>query len=155
HFVWVTMKKDGPVLANVLLDGVYPENMVRHSTEETGVYAANRKPTQPVQGKVFFEGTPAANAQVVFYQASAEGKNYTYAGDALGEPDGSFTLTTYTANDGAPVGNYAVAITLRTPPWDENGKPGPNRLPDRYGRPQTSGLSAKVGEGANEFTFEL
>ena len=35
HFVWVTMKKDGPVLANVLLDGVYPESMKRNATEET------------------------------------------------------------------------------------------------------------------------
>jgi 3',5'-cyclic AMP phosphodiesterase CpdA len=155
HFVWVTMKKDGPVLANVLLDGVYPENMKNLATEETGVYAANRKPTHPVRGKVFFEGTPAANAQVVFYLISNAGKNFTYAGDALVDADGSFTLTTYTANDGAPVGEYAVTITNRDPMWDEQGKPGPNRLPARYGRPQTSGLRAKVEEGANEYTFEL
>src|SRR5262249_26797207 len=155
HFVWVTMKKDGPVLANVLLDGVYPESMKRNATEETGVYAANRKPTQPVQGKVYFEGTPAANAQVVFFLPSADGKSYTRAGHALVEADGSFTLTTYTANDGAPVGDYAVTITLRTPQWDDQGKPGPNQLPPRYGRPQSSGLQAKVKEGTNEFTFEL
>jgi len=155
HFVWVTMKKDGPVLANVLLDGVYPENMKHSATEETGVYAANRRPTHAVHGKVFFEGTPAANAQVVFHLISGQGKTFTRAGDALVEADGSFTLTTYSANDGAPVGEYAVTITNRDPPWDEQGKPGPNRLPARYGRPQTSGLRAKVEEGSNEFTFEL
>jgi len=27
HFVWVTMKKDGPVLANILLDAVLPMNL--------------------------------------------------------------------------------------------------------------------------------
>jgi 3',5'-cyclic AMP phosphodiesterase CpdA len=27
HFVWVTMKKDGPVVANVLLDGILPDNL--------------------------------------------------------------------------------------------------------------------------------
>jgi 3',5'-cyclic AMP phosphodiesterase CpdA len=155
HFVWVTMKKDGPVLANVLLDGVYPENMRRNATDETGVYAANRKPTHPVQGKVYFEGTPAANAQVVFHLSSADGKNYTRAGDALVEADGSFTLTTYTANDGAPIGDYAVTITLRSPQWDDQGKAGPNQLPARYSRPQSSGLQAKVKEGPNEYTFEL
>lgn len=26
HFAWVTMKKDGPVVANVLLDGILPDN---------------------------------------------------------------------------------------------------------------------------------
>jgi hypothetical protein len=155
HFVWVTMKKDGPVLANVLLDGVYPENMKRLATEETGVYAANRRPTHPVHGKVFFEGTPAANAQVVFHLITNAGKNFTHAGDALVEPDGSFTLTTYTANDGAPLGEYAVTITNREPMWDEQGKPGPNRLPAKYSRPQTSGLRVKVEEGTNEFVFEL
>src|SRR5262249_18859054 len=72
----------------------------------------------------------------------------------LVEPDGSFTLTTYVANDGAPVGDYAVAVTLRTPPWDELGKPGPNQLPARYGQPQTSGLRAKVIEGTKELTLE-
>jgi predicted phosphodiesterase len=150
HFVWVTMKKDGPVLANVLLDGVYPENMKQQATEETGIYAANRRATHPVKGKVFFEGTPAANAQVVFHLISAGGKNFTHAGDALVEADGSFT-----ANDGSPLGEFAVTITNRDPPWDELGKPGPNRLPARYARPQTSGLQVKVEEGKNEFTFEL
>src|SRR5262249_31162380 len=27
HLVWVTMKKEGPILANVLLDGVVPEDL--------------------------------------------------------------------------------------------------------------------------------
>jgi 3',5'-cyclic AMP phosphodiesterase CpdA len=155
HFAWVTMKKDGPVLANVMLDGVYPEDMKRHPTDETGVYLANRRPTHPVVGKVFFEGTPAANADVVFHLLSPDGKRYTRAGDALVDPDGSFMLTTYTPNDGAPVGDYAVTVTLRTPPWDEQGKPGPNQLPAKYSRPQTTELKAKVKEGTNEFTFEL
>jgi len=155
HFVWVTMKKDGPVLANVMLDGIYPENMQRHATDETGVYAADRKPTQPVQGKVFFEGTPAANAHVVFHRPLPDGKRYEYGGDALVEADGSFTMTTYTANDGVPVGDYAVTVTLREPMWDDASKPGPNRLPQRYSKPATSELRVKVKEGTNEFVFEL
>lgn len=27
HITWVTMKPDGPVLANLMLDGIYPEDM--------------------------------------------------------------------------------------------------------------------------------
>ncbi len=155
HFTWVTMKKDGPVLANVLLDGVFPEDMKHRGTSETGVYEANRKPTQRVAGKVFFEGTPATDAQVIFHLISADGKSFTRVADALVEPDGTFNLTTYTANDGAPIGDYAVTVTRRVPPWDEQGKPGRNQLPERYARPQSSGLRAKVTEGANDFTFEL
>jgi hypothetical protein len=155
HFVWVTMKKDGPTLANVMLDGVFPEDMKHHATDETGVYLANRKPTYPVQGRVFFEGTPAANAQVVFHLISADGKSFTRSGDALVEPDGLFSLSTYTPNDGAPAGEYAVTVTLREPPWDEVGRPGPNRLPAKYANPRTSPLRARVQDGKNEYSFEL
>ena len=27
HIVWVTMKDDGPVLANLMLDGIYADNL--------------------------------------------------------------------------------------------------------------------------------
>ena len=37
HLVWVTMKKDGPVLANLLMDGIYRENMTRPLTDEPGM----------------------------------------------------------------------------------------------------------------------
>src|SRR5262249_37687270 len=66
HVVWVTMKKDGPVLANVLLDGVLPEDLRRPPSEESGV-KTERKPTHPVTGRVYFEGTPAVGATVVFH----------------------------------------------------------------------------------------
>ena len=34
HFTWVTMKKDGPLLANVLFDSVLTENLERPITDE-------------------------------------------------------------------------------------------------------------------------
>src|SRR5262249_16947220 len=52
HLVWVTMKKDGPVLANLLLEGIYTENMKRPVTDETGVPLVNPKALQEVRGKV-------------------------------------------------------------------------------------------------------
>ena len=36
QIAWVTMKKDGPLLANVLLDGIYTEDLRRPVTDETG-----------------------------------------------------------------------------------------------------------------------
>jgi serine/threonine-protein phosphatase CPPED1 len=152
HVVWVTMKKDGPVLANIMLDGILPENLERPASDEPGV-AREVKPTQPVKGKVYLDGTPAVGATVVFQSKSAEARRGV-RGDAVVEGDGSFVLSTYGAFDGAPVGDYAVTVTLREPP-DLQGKSGPNQLPEKYASPDTSGLTATVKAGVNEFTFEL
>lgn len=146
HFVWVTMKKEGPVLANLMLDGIYPENMKPPITAEEGVSIANRRPVYPVKGKVHFEGTPTPDAAVVFYLI--EGKKMTRAADALVEADGSFALSTYKAFDGAPAGQHAVSVV-----WREGA--GPNRLPDRYANPATSGLRVQVKSEPNDFAFDL
>jgi len=154
QIVWVTMKKDGPLLANVMLDGIYPEDMRKPLTEEPGVLAT-RKATQPTQGKLYFEGAPAANAQVSFWAVDAAQKKFTKTGDAFADADGSFTLSTYNANDGSPVGEYAVTVVWRQPWLDRDGKPGPNLLPARYAKAETSDLRVKVQEGTNDFTLEL
>jgi 3',5'-cyclic AMP phosphodiesterase CpdA len=155
HIVWVTMKRDGPVLANILLDGIYPEDLKKPITDETGVSTTNRRPTYPVRGHVFFEGTPTPHAQVTFYAIDPAKKTTTRTGDAFVDPDGSFVLSSYTANDGAPTGEYAVTVVWRQPWADATGKPGPNQLPERYGKPDTSELRVRVKAEANEFTLEL
>jgi hypothetical protein len=155
HVVWVTMKKTGPVLANVLLDGVYPEDLKKAVSDEKGAPQPYLRPTHPVKGKVFFEGCPAPNAQVVFHLFETGRKRPIRAGDALVEADGSFTLTTFTPNDGAPEGEYAVTVTWRDPPLTAAGRPGPNRLPEAYSQIDSSGLRVRVRPGANEFNFEL
>jgi hypothetical protein len=155
QIAWVTMKKDGPLIANVLLDGVYDADMVRPSSDEDGVAPTNRKPVHPVRGKVFFEGTPAPNAVVTFHLIEGDGKRFTRAGDAMAEADGSFALSTYAANDGAPAGEYAVTVVWWKPLVDATGKPGPNQLPERYARPETTPLRATVKAGTNEVALEL
>jgi len=146
HLVWVTMKKDGPVLANLMLDGIYPESLKPPVTAEEGVSIANRKPVYPVKGKVHFDGTPTPDAVVVFYLI--DGKKMTRAADGLVEADGSFALSTYKAFDGAPAGQYAVAVS-----WREAG--APNRLPARYADPATSGLRVQVKAEANDVSLDL
>ena len=71
------------------------------------------------------------------------------------EADGSFALSTYTANDGAPAGEYAVTVVWWNPPVDAEGKPGPNLLPQRYAKPETTPLKAVVKAGPNEVVLEL
>lgn len=155
HIVWVTMKRDGPVLANILLDGILPEDLKRPETAEEGSVAHNRKPTQAVQGKVFFEGTPTPGAMLIFHMITDPAKKPVRTADALVEADGSFTMSTYTANDGAPAGDYVVTVVWPRPLYDGLGKPGPNQLPASYASVETTPLKATVKAGANDFTFEL
>ena len=71
------------------------------------------------------------------------------------DAQGEFVLTTYTQDDGAPAGEYAVTVVWRRPWTDAAGKPGPNLLPERYSKPDTSELRVRVKEGVNELTLEL
>jgi serine/threonine-protein phosphatase CPPED1 len=154
HIVWVTMKKDGPVLANVLLDAVLPEDLSTPATNEPGVSTAKQKPTFPLRGQIFFEGAPAPGAYVVFQQIGGKDRR-TVRADGMAEADSSFTLSTYQANDGVPEGDYAVTVVWRKPFVDAAGKPGPNVLPQRYAKAETSGLKATIKPGRNDVVLEL
>jgi predicted phosphodiesterase len=153
HIVWVTMKKDGPVLANLMLDGILPENLKPVVTAEEGVDITNRKTVYPVRGKVYFDGTPAAMARVVFHLVID--KKTSWTADGMVEADGTFQLSTYRAFDGAPAGEYIATVVWRDPWADAQGRPGPNRLPEKYASPATSGLRVQVRPGQNDFTLNL
>jgi hypothetical protein len=155
QIAWVTLKKDGPVIANILLDGVYDADMKQPVSAEEGVTVTNRRPVNPVRGKVFFEGTPAPNAVVTFHLIDKDTKRFARTGDAMTEADGSYTLSTYVANDGSPAGEYAVTVVWWKPLVDAEGKPGPNVLPERYARPETTPLKATVKAGTNDVVLEL
>jgi hypothetical protein len=113
-----------------------------------------QKPVYPVHGRVLYNGKPAEHAIVVFHpRDEAEGEPVKPRGKV--GADGSFTLTTYQGNDGAPVGEYRVTVEL----WlsSARGDEGPtSRLPPRYARPETSGLTATINAGSTELTtFEI
>jgi hypothetical protein len=48
-----------------------------------------------------------------------------------------------------------VTVTLRRPQFTADGKPGPNLLPARYAKADTSGLTAEVAEDGGEVKLEL
>jgi hypothetical protein len=73
HVVWVTMKKNGPVLANVMLDGILPENLKTPDTHEP-VTPYDRKPTHPVKGFVYVDGFAAGGATLSFYMRQGENR---------------------------------------------------------------------------------
>lgn len=153
HVVWVTMKTTGPTLANIMLDGIYPDDLhVPETVEPVAVY--DRKPTQPVKGFVYLDGAPAAGAAVSFYLKTPGAKSPKFIGDARVEGDGSFTMSSAGPFDGLPAGDYVVTITSDVR-FSLDGRRPMLDVPEKYTKAATSDLTATVKSGANEFTFEL
>lgn len=159
QIAWVTVKKDSdPIIANLMLDGIYPENLKKTVTEEEGVSIYNRKPVHSVRGQVTFDGSPAVNAQLIFWRpdpTSKDGKKATRVTDVFVEPDGSYEMTTYFKNDGMEIGDYKVTATLRDPFFEPSGKLGKNLYPEHYATPETTDLRATVKDGPNVINFTL
>lgn len=125
--------------------------------------------TGPVTGKVTFQGKPVPEGTITFYPT--QGRSAT----ARLQPDGSYTLTTFSENDGAIVGSHQVtieAVRFNAPPratsFEEEiatargGKrmdvpaQGPQWLvPQKYSDRTTSDLKAEVQSGKNTIDFNL
>ncbi len=108
-----------------------------------------RPPLAPVSGQVTYEGKPLKTGKIQFLPA--EGRSATgKIRDGRIEEVGTFDR-----GDGVLVGSHRVAIYafirepvgMEAPPWV---------IPQRYGDPATSGLTAEIRSGkTNELTFEL
>jgi hypothetical protein len=117
--------------------------------------------TALVKGRVFYEGKPLGNADVVFLPEDA-GRSASGRTDA----NGNYTLGTFAIDDGAVIGKHRVSISARGPNRPlragEAGTgmpgetmPGDPLIPEQYFSPETSGLIREVQPGANQFDFEL
>jgi hypothetical protein len=98
--------------------------------------------TVPVSGTVNVDGQPAAGAQIVLNALNPAGPNSVAPTGAV-KADGSFVITTYTAGDGAPPGDYIATVQwFKFDPKIEGV--GPNVLPKEYGSPKTSPIKVTV-----------
>ena len=156
HVAWVTMRPDGPVVANLLLDGVLRDDMKLPTSDETGfVHGTGRdRDLAPVKGKVRYRGTVPAGATVFFTETAEKSDSQKYKATGRVEADGNFRLWQPRGAEGAFPGEYAVTVTWRDVQPD--GTDGPNRLPPRYADIKTSGLKATVTRaGPNAVELEL
>lgn len=112
-------------------------------------------PIYPTEGKVLVGGQPAAGALIVLW-ARPE-RTPPICPNATVAEDGSFRLTSFAKNDGAPAGEYAVTVVWSpTTRVDGETYEEPDRLKGRYSNPNTSGLQATIKTGKNALpTFEL
>jgi hypothetical protein len=110
----------------------------------------NRLQVFPAKGQIAFPGKPVGGAFVVLHPKAATGSQLVRPRGNVRE-DGTFSLTTYDANDGAPAGEYKVTVELHNLVKRANGDVslGPNIVPKQYGNPKTSPLTVRIAEGEN------
>lgn len=108
--------------------------------------------TAPVTGTVTLNGTPLSKGTVTFIPE--HGKMAT----GSIQPDGTFSLSTYAAGDGAIVGKCRAAVTVLAGAGEANeDKPRQKSpVPGKYAAPETSGLEYEVSSTSkNSFHIEL
>jgi hypothetical protein len=108
----------------------------------------NRVAVHPVQGAIQFRGQPTEGAFVSLHPTAAiEGVPKPRASVAK---DGSFAISTYDGNDGAPEGEYVVTVQWFKPVRQGNDLVGgPNVLPAKYASPTTSDVRIRIAAGEN------
>ncbi len=103
----------------------------------------------PAKGLLHHQGRPLAGAQITLIPEEDYIPEHVRP-SATTKDDGTFELGTYSNADGAPAGDYKVLV-LHYPVTGpkESPSPGPNDLPPRYARRETTPLKLSVSaEGA-------
>ena len=100
---------------------------------------------------MLLDSQPVAEALVVFHPRGGQAKE-SLQPQAQTDADGWFELTTLKPGDGAQTGEYAITVELREHRLvgEEFVRDGPNLLPARYTRSDSSDLRYKVVAGRNE-----
>jgi hypothetical protein len=110
----------------------------------------NRLKVFPAKGQIAFLGKQVGGAFVVLHPKASSSSEVVRPRGNVHE-DGTFSLTTYDADDGAPAGEYKVTVELHNLVKRANGDVslGPNIAPKQYGNPKTSPLTVRIAEGEN------
>ena len=159
HLAWITMKQDGPLIANVMLDGILPENLKLPETGELGsptYELIDKIPLHPTTVTLTKNGQPVAGATVTLHGkliATAKERNVA---DGLTDSEGRVVLSTVKSGDGVPAGEYRVSVFQSKNGGYHDGEVGEkSQLPEKYASHETSGLVARVVAGRNSIEIEL
>jgi len=130
----------------------------------------SRQTTYAAEGVVLYQGKPAEGARVTLFPLDK--KKARYFPTAKVGSDGTFKLTTYETDDGAPAGKYMVAIVRGQIEMEEYADLSKKHTPEevrriqekmaqdplykRYSNPTDSGLTAEItSSSSNRLKFEL
>jgi hypothetical protein len=99
-----------------------------------------------ISGQVLLDGQPLKQGTVQVYPQTGR--------PAYGriDPQGRFTLGTFSLDDGCPVGTHRVAVVAKD-------MLGPNKIrwltPKKYALPETSGLTISAEQDQQDYVLEL
>jgi hypothetical protein len=139
----IRIRKGGAVLAAALALGL-----------AAGCGGGDRLKTYTVTGKVTYKGKAVPNGTINFIP---DGPGPSATGEL--QKDGTFTLKTYTAGDGAVAGKHKVVVVALADQKDalpEARSPTPPAIvPNKFTSPATSTLTADVQAKDNVIDFDL
>ena len=103
------------------------------------------KPVFPVQGQVFVRKLPAAKALVILTPVENAEPEHWPKGFPRGiaQDDGTFQITSYRNDDGAPAGDY-IATVRWLQPLEGERELTEDKLSGRYSDPKTSKLRVHI-----------
>lgn len=116
-----------------------------------GCKSETRVPVFPVSGKITFQGQAPAGAQVILVPAAGSKLPKDLAASGTVKDDGTFQIDTYAKGDGAPSGEYVATVQwFKMVTTDGGTGRGPNVIPEKYAKAETSPIKVSVGKGPTE-----
>lgn len=117
-----------------------------------------KMPVVPLTGRVTYQGQAAPFVNVEFHPTDSGLREKKIIPVGTTKKDGSFTLTTYDMEDGAPEGEYKVALywpglapgQVYNPEDPESRPEGADRFQGRYANPETTPITVTVAKGHAE-----
>jgi hypothetical protein len=162
QIAWVTMKKDGPVIAQVALEGILKDDLTKiEPSEENGSKPLSTEGLNEVVGSVTMNGKPVTGLQVQFIPLDepaprANAPEYSLPGGmGLLQLDGSFTVYQHRGPAGLKAGRYAVTFAPTTSLIIDSTKKD-NPVPEKYRAANTTPYRVEVKvDVRNRFEFKL
>jgi hypothetical protein len=131
-----------------------------------GCSKSGRQKVHFVKGIVKYNGKPMVGGGSILF-LPVEGGSGKEASGVIAE-DGTFRLSTYGKEDGAPLGEYKVVIRQTTEKEPDGGSddgqkpaaaaetvPKTDQIPQIYSNPVQTPLKKTVTEGGNDFLIDL
>lgn len=110
----------------------------------------------PVSGQVMIDGKPAVRATVTFHPLAPQPDGKSFRASTFTDEKGTFRLTTFTAGDGAPAGDYTVTVVANFIYKDGDDTSVPDLLGGKYSDPKVTPLKANVATSPNTLAaFQL
>ncbi len=111
----------------------------------------------PVSGKLTKGGAPLGGINISLVSPDVASKAPPLV--AVTKDDGSFTITTSSGANGAPVGTYKVVIIAPPPEFDYATQKGPPKkssvIPEKYSKASSTDKVFEVKAASNTLTLEL